>query len=340
MLRRTRLSILLTLCCCVAWNPPARAANVSGFGSLATNRSDPGLSTDSEYEDPESLNVTNSVRLTPTQIGVSSGDKLLLHLGQAQFGRLRTRATDAGLIFDETDLSTDVSVEMEFVDRITPGNLNPDVVKALRFDVELHGEMTRLDSLSGNGTFATFGFLLRDLDVIATGCMGFAATFSWTSDVRSAASQAGCDGNPDTPRFVPDPGEEPRFTQVTTPGPPRYTFGTRGYLEIPTDDFEDFEGWVLGTPFGLRVFAAAQATCGVEPCASVSDFIAAVIDNARFVDANGDPVASASFTTESGYDYVTATVPEADPFAMGLVALGAIGFGLGSRNGRRRAEAG
>ncbi len=135
------------------------------------------------------------------------------------------------------------------------------------------------------------------------------------------ASEAGCDGNPDTPSFVPDPGQEPRFELGPIAG---YLFATRGYLEIPTDDFEGFEGLVLGAPFLLRVNARAESSCPSEPCGAQSDFVAAVIDNARFVDANGDPVAGASFTTESGYDYITA--PEADAVSMGLVALCALGF--------------
>ncbi len=151
---------------------------MSGFGSFETNRSDPGFSIDSQYEDPQFLNRYDTVTLSAAQIGVSNGTKLLSHLGQAQFGRLRARALTLNSIFQETDLSTSVSIGMEVEDLVTPQNLNPATVRALRFDVELHGEMIKISNTVGEGAFATFALGLREANGAGIPCLGFTVEFN------------------------------------------------------------------------------------------------------------------------------------------------------------------
>ncbi len=320
-IRRIRLWILVTIWICIS-GAPARAAEVYGFGSLSTNVSDPNLvSIETEYEHPELLDVRKIVELSSEDIE-GTGTKLLDYLGQAQFGRLRVRSLSGRLVFSVPQLSTGVDILMEFGDQFTPQGVASSAAKSLRLDVELDGVMERPDSDFGNSTNARFGITMLDLDFVAFACL-VTVEFSWFGDVRSATNESGCQGNSETPRFVPLPGEEPRFTPSPTGG---WRFRARGFADVPLDG-TGLEGLQLGDPFQLRVGAAAFSGCSSEPCRTFTDFYEVSVSNARIVDVDGDPVAGASFDADSGWEYGAPPDPLPAP-EPGLEAMQAAAVGL------------
>jgi hypothetical protein len=117
---------------------------------------------------------------------------------------------------------------------------------------------------------------------------------------------------------------------MVDPVPPGRDFGARGYIDIPLDEEflneEDEPIFLFGEPFGLGVVVLASSSCGNEipQCLAITRFSTIRIDNARLVDQNGDPIPGASFTSASGYDYVTAPVPEPQAFASMLAAVAAL----------------
>ena len=76
-------------------------------------------------------------------------------------------------------------------------------------------------------------------------------------------------------------------------------------------------------PFVLNAVVGANSSCGNEipQCLAITRFSTVRIDNARLVDQNGDPIPGASFTSASGYDYITAPVPEPHAVALTLEAV-------------------
>jgi hypothetical protein len=135
------------------------------------------------------------------------------------------------------------------------------------------------------------------------------------------------------PRFVPDPGEEPRFFDG-------HAFGARGYIDVPLDgvflDDEEEPFLAFGDPFVLNATVGANSSCGNEipSCLAISRFFTVRIENARIVDQFGDPVPGASFDSASGYDYDVAPAPEPDAAALMLAAVATIA----SLRGRLRAR--
>jgi len=316
-MKRTGLWIVLTLSGCVAW-APAQGAKVAGYGQIETNLDDPEFeSIYTQYEFPVFFDVRKIVRLTPSQVG-GSGYKYFDYIGQAQFGRLRARSFLDGPVPLMPELSSGVTINVEFQDLITPQNL-PITASYLRLDVELSGVMIKFNTPDSNGTVAHLQIIMVDPNSASSKFLSF-VQFSRSGDNFSITNES--NHGLDTPRFVPYPGEEPHFTQAAD----GYSFATRGYLDVPLDEDEGFPGLLFGAPFRLRVIAAAISSCGTEPCLASSDFHDVLISNARFVDSNGDPVAGASLTSESGYDYITTPVPEPELFAMQLVAVGLLGF--------------
>jgi hypothetical protein len=331
-MKRALFAILLLLAGAVLGSP-ARAASVWGFGSITTNHPDPALvQIDTEYEHPDLLDARKIVQLSPAQVG-GAGSKTFDHIAQAQFGRLRARSFVAGQVPLMPELSSGVDLSVEFLDQIDPQNLPaPPATVYLRLDIELRGEMTRRDDTFGNSANARFGVTLLDLESETFRNLSF-VEFAWFGDVFSTTNES--NGGLDTPRFVPYPGEEPRFEllPIVVEGDANYSFATRGHLDVPLDEDEGFEDMVLGEPFLLSVTASAGSGCGTEPCLSITDFAEATVGNARFVDENGDVVAGASLTSASGHDYDAVPVPEAVSSALGATALGTLG--LGARRSRR-----
>lgn len=321
---------------CVA---PASAAKVEGYGDLGSIGG-PAVGGGIAYEDPLFLDVARELQLS--SLGVS-GSKLLAYYGEAQFGRIGVSSHISGNVLSEPLLSTGVSLGLGFQDLITPLNLNPLSANFLRLNIGLSGRMTGYGATNngltiGHLTAASFGVTLSDPtnpDLFAN--LSF-IEFAWFGDNFFLTNSA---GPAQTPRFVPFAGEEPAFAQVQLPGPPRYDFGTRGYIDLPLDSplVSDFSGMVFhgsGAPFQLRVDALASSSCGNETptCVAITDFgSTALIGNARIVDANGNLVAGAGFISESGYDYLTPpgplhgvpAVPEPETWALMLAGLAAIG---------------
>lgn len=209
--------------------------------------------------------------------------------------------------------------------------------------------MRRTDSDFGNGTFAHFSLTLIDpLDPDNFNQLS-TVSFTW-SDVLQIGNEhgAGVGG------FIASPGQEPRFTFLPNGGPVPvttavdYFFGARGYIDVPLDGhvqgFFDSPFLARGAPFLLEFVAGAQSSCADETpaCGATTDFgSTALIGNARIVDQNGSVVANASFTSESGYDYisppgslvvVTAPIPEPETWALMLAGLGVIGALARRRN--------
>ena len=324
----------------VASGSPVGAAHVDGEGTIDTNLPPPLESVITEYEDPQSLDVAKSVQLdgSPGGGSIPVGNKVLSYSGQAQFGRLAATSHIGGQVPSSPDLSTSVSVRMGFHDQIAPQNLNPLSGNYWRLDVELSGEMTgygATDMGASVGKLTNSLFSIGLGDVAGTFTTGLAIIeFTWVGDdfvVTNTSTDS-------PPRFVPYPGEEPRFTPSGVPGPPRYLFGARGYVDVPLDeeflDEEENPLIAFGDPFLFFVTTRATSSCGNEipECLATTDFSnTARIDNARIVDQNGDPVAGASFTSTSGYDYITSPVPEPQPALLTLVA----GAALAIRAARR-----
>jgi hypothetical protein len=307
-----------------AWSP-ASAANVYGFGSIDTNLPVPLESFNAEYEDSDFLDVAKTVQLNGSQAGgnIPVGNKDLSYRGDAQFGRLAATSHIGGQVPSSPDLSTSVDVSMGFSDQIAPQNLNPLTGNNLRLDVALSGEMTGYgadDAAMGKLTTAQLSIRITDLD--STVAVGLASvTFAWFGESFFVTNTS----ENTTPRFVPYPGEEPGFTPNPTPGPPRRFFGARGYIDIPLDAGNPILSF--GEPFVLEVDVSASSSCGneVPQCLAITDFGVARIDNARLVDQNGDPIPGATFTATSGYDYITAPVPEPEAWSLMLAAIATLG---------------
>lgn len=332
-MHQTRLCLLATLVGCVA-GAPVRASEVSGYGTIDTNLSDPEfVSIETAYEDADLLDVRKIVQLSAEQIGAPSETKLLDYLGQAQFGRLRARSLAGRLVFAVPELSTGVDILMEFADGFSPIGVDLLPAGSLRLDVELDGVMERQDTTSGNATNARFGITLFDEAFSQFACLAF-VEFTWSGDARTTANEGGCAGSPEASRFVPLPGEEPRFTQEPGGG---WRFRARGYVDVPLDE-AGFEGTQVGDPFHLIAGARATSGCATEPCRTYTDFHEVTVGNARIVDANGDPVIGASFDTESGWGYGAPPdplpAPEAGGAAAGTAALALLGWLARSRSAR------
>jgi hypothetical protein len=321
-----------------AWSP-ASAANVYGIGSIDTNLGFPLESFDADYEAPDFLDVAKIIQLNGSEAGgnIPVGNKSLSYFGDARFGRLSARSHIGGQVPASPDLSTSVQVSMGFSDQIAVQNLNPLAGNNLRLDVALGGEMTGYGATDnglsiGKLTSANFSIRIADLEytfVVGMADIGFAwfgPNFLLTNTSQNTS-----------PRFTPYPGEEPGFTQNPTAGPPSHFFGTRGYIDIPLF-YPPF--LALGESFVLEVDVTASSSCGNETpeCLAITRFSTARIDNARLVDQNGDAIPGAIFTSTSGYDYVTAPVPEPETWALMLAAVGALGS-LGNRAGRRARSA-
>ena len=315
---------------------PAFAAHVEGEGTIDTNLAPPLQSVITPYDDSEFLDVAKTVEVSGAQAcGASPLDnKLLTYSGQAQFGRLAVRSSiSTNGAVPCPDLSTAVNVHMSFHDQIAPQNLNPLSGNYWRLDVELSGEMVghgATDNGASVGKFTSSGFSIGMGDVDGTFTAGLAEiSFTWVGDDFSVTNTS----TDSPPRFVPYPGEEPGFTPSGIPGPARYLFGARGYIDVPLDEtfFDEKDNPLLlfGEPFLFFVRASADSSCGNETpqCLAITDFgNTARIENARIVDQNGDPVAGASFTSTSGYDYITAPVPEPQAWMLTLVAGAALGI--------------
>jgi hypothetical protein len=293
-----------------SWSP-ASAANVGGNGSIDTDLPPPLESVSTDYEAPDFLDVAKTVQLNGSEAGgsIPVGSKALSYFGDAQFGRLGARSFIGGQVPSSPDLSTSVHVGMGFFDQIAFQNLNPLRGNNLRLDIALSGEMTGYGATNfgatiGKVTNASFGIVVKNFD--STVVVAFSSVeFRWFGETLIVTSE---------PDFVPYPGEEPRFTQNPTPGPPRRFFDARGYIDIPLDT----ESLLFGGHLELEVGVNASSSCGNEipECLAISDFDAARIENARLVDENGDPILGATFSSTSGYDYITAPVPEPEAFAL------------------------
>ena len=316
----------------------AMAAGVEGFGSIRTNLSDPSLvQIDTAYQHSTSLAAFKKLELRPVELD-AAGQKLLQYSGEAQFGRLGVATVIAGATAAST-LSTGVDAFMGFSDLISPSHLNPAGASFLRLDVGLSGTMRRSDNDFGNNTAAHFTVNLIDpLDPSFFSQLSV-ISFLW-SDVLHITNKHGGGVN----GFVPLAGEEPRFTLLTPGGPlPNspgfdYFFGARGFIDVPLDgNVPSYYGspfLTRGAPFLLDFSAAASSSCAdeVPACFASTDFgSTALIGNARIVDQNGNLVAGAGFTSQSGYDYLTppgsllAPVPEPEVWAMMLAGLGVLG---------------
>lgn len=332
-MNRTRFWIALTLSTCVS-AAPVRAAHVEGYGTIETNLSNPAfVSIETAYEDPVFLDVRKIVQLSHVDLGSSSGYKTFDYFGEARAGRLRARSRVAGPVVQNPELDSGVNIGMEFHDQITPQDLVA-AVRYLRVDVELSGRMTRVDLSPGNDANARLAINMEDVESSINKGLYY-VEFDWSADNRSISDVIPLTGL-GAPRFVSYPGEEPRFTQVPIGGAAYYAVDARGYLDVPLDGDEEEGpvGLLFGEPFRLRVSITSDADCGTEPgCLADTNFIAR-IDNARFVDASGDPVAGPSLMSESGYDYITA--PEPEGVAMGLIAIGVLG---GAARRRQRSAA-
>ena len=315
---------------------PALAANVEGEGTLDTNLPPPLQSDVTSYDAPDFLDVAHSVQVSGEQACSSSPlqDKFLSYSGQAQFGRLAVRSHIGGQL-PCPDLSTSVSVYMSFNDQIEAQNLSPLPGNYWRLDVELSGEMMgygATDNGAAVGKLTSAGLEVGMGDVDGTFTVGLAEiSFAWFGEDFFVSNTS----TDSAPRFVPYPGEEPRFIG--------HDFGARGYIDVPFDgDFEDEKGnpvLLPGDPFLFWVIARANSSCGNEnpTCLATTDFgHTARIENARIVDQNGDPVAGASFTSTSGYDYITSPVPEPQTWVLTLVACAALGIRDASRRGWAR----
>ena len=305
---------------------PALASQVEGFGSIQTNLSDPALvQIDKAYQDPLSLVVRDTLQLTPVELG-ATGSKVLQYSGEAQFGRLGV-ATHIGGVSGALTLSSSVNAFVSSKDLISPTNLNPVGASFLRLDVGLSGNMQRSDSDFGNSTFAHFALHLIDplnpdnFNQVST------LSFSWS----------------DTGRSRTNTGRSRRFHRLRGSGTslhvlaqrrPGADAGLRLFLRRQRSHRRSAR-WQrarilrLAIPdAGGTVPARVRRRCFVDlrrrdPCMQAhTDFSStALIGNARIVDQNGNIVPGASFTSESGYDYITppgslvvsTPIPEPEP---------------------------
>lgn len=332
-MKRIPLATVLVLSHALATAPAALAANVDGGGSIDTNLPPPLQSFFADYEDSASLGIVKIIQLNGSAAGgsIPVGNKSLSYSGFARFGRLDVRSHIGGQVPASPDLSTFVGVNLGFLDRIEVQNLNPLSGNNLRLDIDIDGEMIGYGATDGGastGKLTTARFEIGIQNVASAGGASLAVIeFLWLGEDFFITN--GSQLSP--PRFMPYPGEEPRFTQNVTPGPPRHFFDAHGYIDIPLDeeflDEEENPIIAFGDPFLLGVRINASSSCGNEipECLATTRFSRATVDNARLVDQDGDLLAGATFSSESGYDYVTAPVPEPHAAALTLAAIAALG---------------
>ena len=296
----------------VACIPPSKsvAAHVEGFGSISSNVAP--LQVDQAYQHPQFLDVARTRQFTPSDLG-NNGHETMAYTGQAQFGRLGATAFVGGAHANTPNLSVASDISMSFHDRITANTLSPLIPTYLRLDVDLSGTMSRGDQIFGNSSGAFFGIQ----QISATDPEHFSnlanVQFTWfganflinnTTDPGSA-----------TQGFVPYPGEEPAFEEA--PGPAHHSFGARGYVDVPLNAS-------FGPSFLLIVSMKASVSTNTDNTFADSNFGNTVlIGNARIVDQNGIPIPTASFTSESGYDYITPPPPIPEPATFAIVSLAA-----------------
>jgi hypothetical protein len=288
-----------------ACEPAAYAAHVEGFGQISTNHPDPDLvSIDAEYEAPVFMRVQKTVHLISGQLN-GAGSKTMGYFGEAQIGRVGVHTSVAGNHSQMPDLDAGADLVLGFQDRITPENLDPLNSNYLRLDVDLSGVMRRG---GGGQTSASFVMQMEDLESDNSKNLAF-VRFSWTLDDQFyITNESGTGDDSFLLGFVPYPGEEPDFTPHPMGG---YSFGARGYVDIPLGE-PDFPEWPFefGAPILLEVSVGSSSSTSTDGDLAISDFgNTALIGNARFVDSVGEPIAGASFTSVSGYDYITPPPP-------------------------------
>jgi hypothetical protein len=322
-----RILFAATLLACVPL-PATQAAKVEGFGSLTSNAAP--VQTDTEYAHPRFLDVAKLVQLNSVQAG-TGGHAAMLYTGQAQFGRLAATSFVSGKHANVPDLAVGSDIAMWFQDTIMAQNPSPLVSSYLRLDVDLSGSMSRGDQIFGNSTDARFGITQISTTDPEKFIHVAGIEFSWFGENRAITSETG--NNSGTLGFVPYPGGEPAFEPDPLPGPPTYSFRAHGYVDVPLN-------FTLGPTFLLEFALAAYAGTNTDNTFAETNFgSTALIGNARIVNAAGNIIAGASFSSESGYDYITPppALPEPQSAMVLLAGLGV--SGLVTRRRRRIATA-
>ncbi|MEP7365921.1 MAG: PEP-CTERM sorting domain-containing protein [Acidobacteriota bacterium] len=278
----------------------------------------------------QQLSMSHSVQ-TPLFSTLSA---LQEYNGYATFGRIQTRAyASADLTESHPAPGVYSGLFMGSVDELTVSGAGAG--SYLLLDISLSGYMVRQDDTFGNYARALFeatALSLSELEEDEPFILRYDAQFWWTDT-------AFIENNPAGITFTAYAGQDPAFSALQ-PIATRQ-FGGKGFVSIPLD--------LLDSTFQLSFGARSDASCSetsTAGCLSHSNFgSTALIGNARIVDALGNLVPGASFTSASGYDYITppgaqgggSAVPE--PASSGLSAAGLVMIALAVRARRRSVRA-
>ena len=210
-------------------------------------------------------------------------------------------------------------------DEITIANAGPS--DFLQLEVSLSGYLRRRDFNIGNHAVAGFSVRTWDPENTEESLINvFEVHFNWFGLLETEPHVATTSDYGDS-NFIAFPGKELVFSPTIGPSD-EHGFGGRGYVRIPLFDLDTNP---VDT-FTLELTALSSTTCAgnnTTTCAAESNFGNTVlIRNAQIVDAFGDVVPAASFTSVSGYDYITPPSAVPLPGALGLMLLVTNNFSL------------
>ena len=321
---------MTALLCVTAICTQAFGAVIEGSGQMdsAVHPDPPNFSED--FSDPIQVLASRSVQtLLPTPFP-GAPSLLQQYSGYATYGRISTRSLVVSELAN-ADPSMLMPVEANAVlglgseDEITIANAGPS--DFLQLDVSLSGYLRRRDFNIGNHAVAGFSVRTWDPENTEVDPINvFEVRFNWVGLLEMEPHVATSSDYGDS-NFIAFPGEELAFSPTIGPNE-EHGFGGRGYVRIP---LFDLDANPVDT-FKLELTAFSSTTCAsnsTSTCRAESNFgNTALIGNAQIVDAAGDVVPAASFTSVSGYDYITPPSAVPLPGALGLMLLGLPALGM------------